>query len=499
LIGEGAGDHVSEQNLPTVQVGDVLAGKYRVERVLGVGGMGIVVAARHIDLHELRAIKLMLSDFALHPEAVERFLREARAAARLKSEHVAKVHDVGRLETGAPYMVMEHLEGCDLQQLLRSQGPLQLEIAVTYVLQACEALAEAHAAGIVHRDIKPANLFLARSADGTPTTKVLDFGISKFTPPAGSAPGLDMTKTTEALGSPLYMSPEQMASTRNVDLRTDIWALGVVLYQLVTGVVPFRAESLTQLCAMVFQQEPLPPSHSRNGLPVEFDRVVLRCLQKAPGQRYANVAELAVDLLPFGADGARTSVDRIKRMLGIPSLQASAPSSPSLAIAAQTANPSFASHGTAAQSDPLGAGTSATWGKTASGKKKASPIVGIIFAGAVGTIVLVAGIALLLHRGPTPSGLSTPDSPAVQLPSPASTSPGAVGSPAPIDVPPSSSSDPAPSSNLPSPSASAGKAAGPPVSTKTSPGAQKVSGSLAPHPPQKPAAARVNPFGDDRN
>lgn len=489
---------MSEQTLPSVQVGDLLAGKYRVERVLGVGGMGIVVAGRHVDLDELRAIKLMLGNFALHPEAVERFLREARAAARLKSEHVAKVHDVGRLESGAPYMVMEHLEGCDLQQLLKAQGPLPLWAAVTYVLQACEALAEAHAAGIVHRDIKPANLFLAKSADGTPTTKVLDFGISKFTPADGSAPGLDMTKTTEALGSPLYMSPEQMASTRNVDLRTDIWALGVVLYQLTTGVVPFRAESLTQLCVMVLQHEPLPPSQARAGLPVELDRVVLRCLQKHPSQRYANVAELAADLLPFGSEGARISVDRIRRMLGVPALQPGAPSSPSLTVAAQTANPSFASPGSALQSDMLGAGTSATWGQTASSKKKTATLAGIFLAGTVGMIALGAGVALVLHQSSTPSALSTPEAPAVQPASLTSTSSITIGSLAPIDAAPSSSGQAAPSSNLPSATASAGKAA-PLASMKTSPGPQKGGGPSVPHPPQKPVAAPANPFGDDRN
>jgi serine/threonine protein kinase len=492
---------MSDQDLPSIRVGDVLAGKYQVERVLGVGGMGIVVAARHTDLQELRAIKLMLGNFALHPEAVERFLREARAAVRLKSEHVAKVHDVGRLETGAPYMVMEYLEGCDLQQLLKSQGPLPLWAAVTYVLQACEALAEAHAAGIVHRDIKPANLFLTKSADGLPSTKVLDFGISKFTPPAGSAPALDMTKTTAILGSPLYMSPEQMASTRNVDLRTDIWALGVVLYQLTTGVVPFQAESITQLCAMVLQQEPMPPSLSRPGLPVEFDRVVMRCLQKAPAQRYANIVELATDLFPFGADGARISVDRVRRTLGMPVPHPSLSSSPSLTSVSQAASQSFVPHGTgplaAAQSGPVGNVTSATWGQTASGGKRNTPVAAIALSAVLGVTVLGVGIGFVVHGRSQSTALSGSEVPAAP-PTPATLSSGVQdGAPAPSGVSVAPAAQPAPSSGAPAGSASAKAVARlAPGTTSTAP--SKVVGAGSPRSTPLSTPAPVNPFGDER-
>src|SRR5262245_18034417 len=216
-----------------VQPGDMLAGKYRVERVLGAGGMGVVVSAMHIDLEERRAIKLMHSADLANAQTVERFLREARAAARLRSDHVAKVHDVGRLETGAPYIVMELLVGEDLSHLLKARGPLPIEEAVLYILQACDAIGEAHAAGIVHRDLKPANLVLSRRPNGAPCVKVLDFGISKRTAPAGSAMlQSEITGTAEVIGSPHYMSPEQMRSTRNVDNRTDIWSLGVILYKL---------------------------------------------------------------------------------------------------------------------------------------------------------------------------------------------------------------------------------------------------------------------------
>src|SRR5258706_2580107 len=209
-------------NDPPVREGEILAGKYRVERVLGVGGMGVVVAATHIQLEERVAIKFLIKDALASGEAVARFAREARAAVKIKSEHVARVIDVGTLETGAPYMVMEYLEGGDLSQVLQSRGSLPMEEAVEYVLQACEAIAHAHVLGIVHRDLKPANLFLIRRPDGTNAIKVVDFGISKVMPGKGSSSDNAMTRTRAVMGSPLYMSPEQMTSTRDVDGRTDI-------------------------------------------------------------------------------------------------------------------------------------------------------------------------------------------------------------------------------------------------------------------------------------
>src|SRR5262245_32594102 len=187
--------------------------------------MGVVVEARHIALDERVAIKFLLPDYARAPEASARFLREARAAVKIKSEHVARVSDVGELETGAPYMVMEYLDGRDLAGVLEKTGVLPIPDAVDYIIQGSEAIAEAHTYGIVHRDLKPANLFLTRRPDGTPLVKVLDFGISKV-----QSEGVDkLTKTSAMLGSALYMSPEQMQHTRSVDLRTDVYALGISL------------------------------------------------------------------------------------------------------------------------------------------------------------------------------------------------------------------------------------------------------------------------------
>lgn len=260
--------------------------------------MGIVFAARHIELHELRAIKLMLPSALGDAEGVERFLREARAAVRLRSRHIARVLDIGRADDGAPFIVMEHLEGSDFRAVLESAGVLPVLDAIRYVAQACEGLAEAHAAGIVHRDLKPANLFLTREPNGAPCIKVLDFGIAKIGSAAG-APALEMTKTSEIIGTPMFMSPEQMRSTRDVDARTDVWALGVILFRALTGQAPFSGTTITQLCAAVVADPAPPPSSLRGGLPFGLEAVILRCLEKDPGRRYANAAELGAALAPF--------------------------------------------------------------------------------------------------------------------------------------------------------------------------------------------------------
>jgi eukaryotic-like serine/threonine-protein kinase len=281
-----------------VREGDLLAGKYRIERVIGVGGMGIVVAARHEQLDQPVAIKFVRDDVLDNDEAVERFLREARSAARLKSEHVARVLDVGRLESGAPYMVMELLEGNDLGQALTRDGPMVPETAVALMLQVCEAVAEAHAAGIVHRDLKPENLFLTRTVGGSAKMKVLDFGVSKAISLVND-PKANLTRTRAVLGSPLYMPPEQLRSSRDVDVRGDVWALGVVLFELLTNRSPFEAETMPELCLKVVSEPPLSLAELRPGLPPGLVAVVDRCLQKDRNQRYANAAELALALEAF--------------------------------------------------------------------------------------------------------------------------------------------------------------------------------------------------------
>lgn len=291
----------SPSSIVEVAVGTVLAGKYRVDRILGRGGMGIVVAATHLELETSVAIKLLLPEVRGNQEVVARFAREARAAARIKSEYVARTLDVGKLDNGCPYIVMEYLEGVDLSHRIAERGPLPVGEAVQLILQACDALTEAHALGIIHRDLKPSNLFVTRRRDGTEVTKMLDFGISKLSPTDGSSPELSMTRTTSVMGSPLYMSPEQLVASRNVDPRSDIWALGVTLYEALAGKPPFGGDSLPELCAKVMTQPAPPLVALRPELPLKLEAVVMRCLAKEPAQRYASAVELAAALLPFAA------------------------------------------------------------------------------------------------------------------------------------------------------------------------------------------------------
>ncbi len=294
-----------------VKEGEILAGKYKIERMLAKGGMGVVVAAMHEALEQRVALKFLLPEGAENADAVGRFLREARAAVRLRSEHVAKVLDVGTLDTGSPYIVMEYLEGRDLQAVLTERGKLSPQTAVSYVLQACEAIAEAHAHGIVHRDLKPGNLFLTRRNDGTPCIKVLDFGISKL--PSGQLQGA-MTKTATLMGTPYYISPEQLRSSKNADSRSDIWALGMILYELLSGSVAFPRETLPELCtAIIYDSAPDFRAHGVDIAP-ELVRVVMRCLEKAPENRYQTLAELAAALATFVSDGG-ASAERISRIL----------------------------------------------------------------------------------------------------------------------------------------------------------------------------------------
>jgi serine/threonine-protein kinase len=297
-----------------VHEGDVIAQKYAVERVLGAGGMGVVVAARHLKLDERVAIKFIHPDALGNAEAVARFEREARTAVRIKSEHVARVIDVGTLETGAPYMVMEYLEGEDLAAWLSHRGPLSVVQGVDFLLQAMEAIAEAHVLGIVHRDLKPANFFCVRRVDGLLSIKVLDFGISKFV--GNSLTDMSMTTTAAVMGSPLYMSPEQMRSSRDVDATADIWALGVILFQFLTGSTPFDAHSVPELAVQIATTAPRSLSSFFASAPRPLERVIQRCLQPDRTQRYPDLAELAAALVEFGSPTGRVSAERIARTIG---------------------------------------------------------------------------------------------------------------------------------------------------------------------------------------
>ncbi len=293
-----------------IAAGTVLFGKYQVESLLGRGGMGLVYCARHLALDELVAIKVLRRDVALDEETVTRFVREAQSVAKLKSEHVARVTDVGTFEDGLPYMVMEFLQGADLGQMIEGNGAMPVSYSVDLLLQACDALAEAHSLGIVHRDIKPTNLFVSQRPDQSTIVKVLDFGISK----SAGGTDLSLTQTSSMLGTPAYMSPEQMRSARTVDVRSDLWSLGTVLYELVEGRRPFAAESFSEMCVMVAIDPPIPMVRGPS-----LEPLLHKCLAKNPDDRYANVAELTLDLAMFAGnpDAAHQYVTRAHRVLGL--------------------------------------------------------------------------------------------------------------------------------------------------------------------------------------
>jgi len=298
------------EDAPT-RVGQVLDGKFRVERILGEGSMGLVVEATHLALDERVALKFLRREAREHPEIVSRFAREARASVKIKSDHVARVFDVGTSEDGTPFIVMEYLEGSDLATVLARQERLPIGDAVDYVIQACLGLTEAHARGIVHRDIKPENLFLCQGAGALKQVKVLDFGISK----AGIGPGnldadLTSSNTTQIMGSPHYMSPDQLRSTRDVDGRADIWSLGVVLFELLAGQPPFPGDDVSALIARVLHEPHPRLSGLRPEVSAALEAVVDRCLAKAPEGRFDNAAEMAAALLPFAPKRSRATVER---------------------------------------------------------------------------------------------------------------------------------------------------------------------------------------------
>jgi serine/threonine-protein kinase len=463
--------------------GDIIATKFTVERVLGAGGMGVVVAARHIQLGQRVAVKFLRPAAAKNKEAIGRFLREARSVVSLQSAHVVRVSDVGTLETGLPYMVMEHLTGDDLSTVLHARGPLPVGEAVDYVLQACEAIAEAHSLGIVHRDLKPPNLFLTKKPDGSALVKVLDFGISKAVDGAAMM-DQSLTATSSIMGSPIYMSPEQLRSSKNVDSRTDIWALGVILFELVAGAPPFEDETMTGLCAKIVADRPPLLRERRRDAPLEFEGVVARCLDKDVTRRFQTVGELAMALKPFAAsmDG-RMSADRAAR-IGTPFRppQASVPIVPP----ASTRDVNVHSATSLAEMPghrPAGLAESVSTWQTAgvpNRRTRAVAIIGVV----CGLGAIAAAVAFVVMRGDSPSPAAS--SPASTAPAPPSST---VASAVP-SAPASTSSAAALAPLFPSPSASASATASAKTAGRALPlNVRPPAGSAPAKPPAPPSTA----------
>jgi serine/threonine-protein kinase len=277
-----------------VREGEIFAGKYRVEHILGEGGYGLVFAARNLELDERVAVKL-LKRASVDETTADRFFREARAAQKIRGDGVARVFAVDRLDDGDLYMVMEYLDGQDLKKEVTTSGKLDVHDAVECILQACDVLGQAHTLGIVHRDIKSANLFSMRRDDGRRQIKVLDFGIARSLDPVD----VSLTPSPQMMGSPSYMAPEQIVDSRSVDERADIWGLGATLFELLAGIPPFGGGTLLQMLLRVQEHPPDDLRSLRPDVPEDLQRIVERCLEKQRDRRYPDVGSLAAALGPF--------------------------------------------------------------------------------------------------------------------------------------------------------------------------------------------------------
>lgn len=368
---------------------------------------------------------------------------------RLESQHVAKVLDVGTDENDMPYIAMEFLEGDDLQAILKKNGPLPVEDAVEYVLQACEAVGEAHAAGIVHRDLKPANMFLTRDVSGAPCIKVLDFGISKV-----MGAELALTHETQSLGSPLYMSPEALGSAKNVDNRTDIWALGISLYQLVAGKTPFHALNMGELCGRILAGTPTPLAEHRPDAPAGLETVIFHCLERDRDRRIQHVAALAHALAPFASARSRVYVERIARVVGVDPAKLDVELDPSdlqatMPVSAKGRAPLASVPNAVGSSQPGLAMTNAAASTDGPAFKKPTNPLPIIVGSAVAVVAIGAVVFLQMSNTPAPE----------DAPAPASSSSTAATNPLlPENAAPSVATKPVDSASTAAPAAPAPKA-----------------------------------------
>ncbi|MDB4941255.1 MAG: serine/threonine protein kinase [Labilithrix sp.] len=432
-----------------VDEGDLLAGKYRVTRVLGRGGMGVVVAAVHEVLGHRVALKFILPEALGHHDTLERFLREARIVAKLQTEHVARVSDVGTLETGAPYIVMEYLDGEDLAAVLLREGPLAPVRVVDYVLQVLDALAEAHACGVVHRDLKPANLFAASRHGAPPVLKVLDFGISKEVTLAPNA----LTQTTNTLGSPVYMSPEQVKSTKSVDRRSDLWAIGVIMYELLGGRLPFDGVSYGEVFARIL--DPAPPvriESLRADLPPGLAQIVHRLLEKDLELRFQNAAALASALMRYASAAGALAGRRAIAIGGGASdatdvvAEPRAPQlgpAPNLHTARLPSSPSLPGDG----APPLVVNTATTspWSQSTPALQPRPPGGGppgyVVASFALVSLLGIAGIVVAMRRAPPPPATGMSATSTAEVAEPGSAVPSLPSAPS-LITPPAATSTP---------------------------------------------------------
>jgi serine/threonine-protein kinase len=482
--------------------GDLVGGKFVLESLLGQGGMGAVFKARHRTLGHEVAIKVMFAD-ANNPEAAARFENEGRAAARIKSDHVMKVHDVDR-ELGYLYMVLELLEGEDLGQMLDKRRALPYAEAVAYVLEALEGVAQAHAMGIVHRDLKPSNLYLANAENGAKTIKVLDFGISKASNQSAlnQSPSA-LTSTKAMLGSPLYMSPEQLRSSKSVDARADIWAFGIILFELITGTLPFGGESLGELFAAILETE-APLLSARASVPPGLDAIVSKCLQRRPENRFQSARELAAALAPFAQVGSgpfpvapayapsqQTLPHHGARSANSPITQA-LPSSGGLPLGAMTP-PGGGPPGVVAMP---GAQTNATWQQSGSSGIPTSKAPLFAIAG-LGAVVLIAGGALGVakwSRGGSGTTASATAASAIVPAPPSAPVPAPVVPTGPASTTPSGEALAHAGANaVPAVASAAASTARPVAHTTTTTTRPTANGSPTPKPPSKPDVASPAP------
>ena len=464
------------------RVGRTAGGKYKLVRLLGAGGMGEVYEAQHASIGRRFAIKFLHPLLASNNEVVARFQREAQAAGGLENENIAAVMDIGTADDGAPYLVMEYLDGEDLAHLLVRGGPLPVPRAAYIIIQACRGLAAAHVRGIVHRDLKPENLFICKRNDGSDLVKVLDFGIAKLhTGPVGT--GLTQTGTT--MGTPFYMSLEQARGAKEVDHRTDIYALGVILYEILSGTKPHPGESYNEILYHVISKEPAPLDGTRPGLPPGLSAVVHRAMAREVEDRYASAADLTAALIPFAGRAVTPLRSQVGMAAALGETMNSPVSLPAIAVARVPSQ-------IPVPAPKRGRSRAVVWGALA------------VVAALLGTLILWR---VLRHEpAPAPAPVPVPTPAPVPPPVPPPTPPPPpTPSPAPETPPPAAKveSPPGRSPGRPpgqrSPKSSAPPAADSKPPQPVAPAAQPAENpENSPNPRRKPVRSidRSNPFAE---